>query len=326
MCTLPLPSAAKEGGTVQPKGKVLRKEEREVAEAVILLQKQRNPKSLAEKVVIEKRLKAMSENTRALANARLREEQPAQRPKAPGLKWKAGAEAKWKTKDQVEANRAKHATADTKAVVTFMREVQDALNDCALGRDEDAKGALRKAAKVEVTVPTSCKDTTQTALEAVLASIAEAVEGVFEAGASLVIPRSQEEIEAEELAEDFESRSRRYGNKILSHNQELDRSKTVFGREYERSRMRHYKQKMDALPTREDVAKGLEAAGRLRKEQIAAEIGQLLDDMKKKVDRAIAAAGGRDALPEGTDGGVAAMTRMIQAYSQELNAEAETRS
>jgi hypothetical protein len=324
MHALPLRSAEEKEGTVPPKGKV-QKEEQEVTEAVILLRKQQNPKNLVDKVVIEVRLQALSDDIRSRAEARLRQEQqPVQAREFTGLKIKPGATQK--TKTEMEAERAKLATPDTKAVAGFMGELQSLLNLWALSSVGDAEGSLRKAATVEVVIPASCQPTTKAALQGVLTSIATTVARVFKERDTLVIQRSPEEIDAEQRVEDRDRRSDKYGNKVLSHREEYDKSKTVFGKQYERGRLEHYGKKRASLPKREDLEDQLKAAGHLRKKQIDEEITSLLDDLTRKVQTALAAAGGKDALPEGTDGGVPAMNAMIQAYVEKLTRDTEAQT
>jgi hypothetical protein len=306
---------------VQPGLKLLPKDEKRIAEAVILLQKRRNPKDLLEKVATETHLLGISDDILARADARLREQQQPltkKREVSEAFQMKVGA---GKTKTQIEADRAKFATRDTKAIEVFMKSLQSNLDACALQRDQDARGALQEAARVKPYIPDSCTASTKAALEGVLTTIHETVRRVFAQPEDLVIAPSSEEIRARKRVDD----AGRYKQKMLDHGKGYDKSKTMFGKEYERSRIRNYKEKTEALSKKGDVEQLAEDAGRGRRDRIDGKIERLLDDLRGNVQKAVAAAGGSAALPDGTDGGLNSMTAMIETYARMLNRDAEAR-
>jgi hypothetical protein len=312
---------------VSPKNNA-QKEEKEIADTVKLLKMERNATNLFEKVVIEMRLMTVSEDVRSRARIRLRQEAARlRREEAAALEEeeeytipKIGRD-KDKTATEMKADRAKLATADTAEVAKFMGELQDQLHDCS--NLSDPQAALRKAAKVDVDIPTSCKPPVKAALRGVLTSIASTVERVFDESDTLVIPRSSEEVEAEQRMKDRTRKLDHYSNKVESHKAEYKKAKTVFGKDYEKGRTQHYGKKVAALPQEEDLQDALKAAGGRRKQQVDDQVMRVLADLTNKVQTALATAGGTGAYPQGTDGGVAAMTKIVKSYAEKLTLETE---
>jgi hypothetical protein len=211
---------------------------------------------------------------------------------------------------------------DLQAVRSFITDLDEEITRC-LNAKEEPETKLRNAAAVKVSIPV-CKPETRTALQDVLNGVGKTVQRVFDEADTLVVPKSQAELEAEEEFEYVSSRSALYTRKMEDHRNKGMKAKTAIGKEYERSRFRHYKEKDAALTPFDDeflVANAKPSEERTK--QIKDAIQNLLGDLSTKMKRACDVVGGKKALQlrEGVDGGIESMNMIIQAYTTGLNEE-----
>jgi hypothetical protein len=303
-------------------------DEKLVTHAMHILQKRSKAQTAVERLVAEKRLVLLGDEIRALAESRLRGERPRQKPPRPT----SPVTDRPKTKVTVKSGSAseqkgeeKKAHPDAKVVQEFMVDLEEQLAVCNKIAGADPVGALRHAADLTVAIPSSAKPATRSALQALLDSIATTVDRVFAEADTLVVPKSAEQVAAEERWAEVSSKHERYNEKMLTHAEESRKSKTAIGKEYERSRVRHYREKKAALPGLDaNFIRETERPGEQRTDQIKTLIMGLLDDMSKKAKAAFGVVGGKKALtlPEGTDGGVETMNLIIQGYVSKLNSDA----
>ena len=309
-------------------------DEKKVEKVVLVLNKLQVEKDLHRKGALGRELQKAKPHIRAEAERRF--QRGVTRVKARGeqeeertfLKIKAGAQGTPnKPKDTASADTTRPADPDASAVADFLTTLEDLLH--AYAQLPNVEEGMRKAAQVTVDIKPSCRDDTKAAAQGLLDSIAGTVDRVFQEGGTLVIPRSEDEIQAQRNYDDISRRNREVNEKVRSHRTEGGQSKTPFGKAYERSRVEHYERKKEALPKMDDaLVRKTEAPGRLRTQQTKDVIATMLGDLRQKAKTIFTVVGGKGrlVLREGIDGGVETMNIMIQGYANKLNKEAESGS
>jgi hypothetical protein len=317
---------------VHPNVKTRQKDEKEIAKAVFLLKRREDmlmhPDSfkMTDKVALEKKVMAIPPNIRKLADERMvfgtAGRKPVLEPER-RMKIKPAAQVKVGANQVGSPEQSKNP--DIRPVANFLGLLQEELLVCVRHLPGDPYGALEGVVTVYVPVPISCRAATKRALEALISTIAQTAREVRDAeGDTFIVRRSAEEIATGQQLDQIEDRRQQYGAKILSHGEERGKSKTVFGKEYERGRMKHYRDKRDALPTRGDVDKARKDAARQRNEKIETLTAPLFAELQTKAQDVFAIVGGKDALPEGTDGGVRAVRTVVEAYLEKLTLDLES--
>jgi hypothetical protein len=190
------------------------------------------------------------------------------------------------------------------AVRRVIIDLDDELGVCLKASGQEPETKLEEAAAVKVSIP-DCGSATRSALQAVLSAVPTTVQKIRDQGKTLVVPKSQAQLDAEEEFESVSSKSALYTKKMNEHYNKGTKTKNPISKEYERSRYRHYKE-MDAASTPFDsdfIAANARPAEE-RTKQMNAAIWSLLGDFTAKMKSACEMVGGKEALqlPEGVTG------------------------